>query len=202
MCLRRSAGGRLTVDSPQPHDAHQPLHPLPAYRHALPVQRSFHPPGTVEGRLQVVPVALAHQGQVLFRGRPGAGVEAGTAHPSSANWRTRDRDGCSRSTISRRWAGLIDGPLRQEIPLYLQPANLLVQAGDQGGGVPGFLLLAVAEDAGGALAASWAAVSWPFSASRTTLALRAGRCFLRPWDTSPLLPDNNSCPQFRSGTLI
>ena len=43
------------------------------------------------------------------------------------------------------------GPLRQEIPLHLQLADLLVEAGDQGGVVPGFLVLAVAEDAGGAL---------------------------------------------------
>ena len=34
------------------------------------------------------------------------------------------------------------------------------------------------------LAASWATVSWPLTASRPTLALNAGLCFLRPWDIS------------------
>ena len=42
------------------------------------------------------------------------------------------------------------GPPRQEIPLHLQLADLLVQPGDQGGGVPA-LFLTVAEYPGGAL---------------------------------------------------
>ncbi len=44
----------------------------------------------------------------------------------------------------------IHGPdLRKEIPLYLQPADLLVRPGRQGRVILGFLVLAVAEDAGG-----------------------------------------------------
>ena len=50
------AGARLPVDSPQSHQSHEPLHPLPAYRHALPLQRGLHPPGTVERGFQILAV--------------------------------------------------------------------------------------------------------------------------------------------------
>ena len=43
------------------------------------------------------------------------------------------------------------GPLRQETPLPLQLADLLVEPGDEGGVAFGLLILTVAEDAGGAL---------------------------------------------------
>ena len=53
----------------------------PAHPYPLPLQPGLHPPGPVEGRLQVLPVDLSYQGQVLCRGSPGTVVEAGTAHP-------------------------------------------------------------------------------------------------------------------------
>ena len=96
-------------------------------------------------------------------------------------------------------------PLRQEIPLHLQLADLLVQAGGQRGVAPSLLVLTVAEDTGGALgegllpglnlagvdlvpADSWATVSSPFTTSRATLALKAGLCFLRSFDISHSFP--------------
>ena len=45
--------------------------------------------------------------------------------------------------------GRVHGPLRQEIPLHLQLADLLVQPGDQGGVALGLLVLTVAEHTGG-----------------------------------------------------
>ena len=42
------------------------------------------------------------------------------------------------------------GPLRHGIPLHVEPADLLVQPDDQGGVVPGLLILTLTEDAGGA----------------------------------------------------
>ena len=80
----------------------------------------------------------------------------------------------------------------------LQLADLLAQPGDRGGVFPGLLVPTVAEDAlhksllpslnlpgvdfipGGQLAI----VSWPFTASSATLALKARLCFLRPLDIS------------------
>ena len=81
--LRRpAAGARPPVDGPQPHGAHQPLHPLPAHPYPLPLQPGLHPSRPVEGRLQVLPVDLSHQGRVLLGGSPGTTVvDAGTAHP-------------------------------------------------------------------------------------------------------------------------
>ena len=73
------AGARLPVAGPQSHQSHEPLHPLPAYHHTLPVQRSLHPPGTVAGGFQLLAVQLPHQGQVLLPGPLGAVVEAGAA---------------------------------------------------------------------------------------------------------------------------
>ena len=84
--------------------------------------------------------------------------------------------------------------------------------GRSGGVVPGLLVLAVAENAGESLLpglkhgprtglCQWATVSWPFSASKATLALKAGLCFLRPCDIScsfrqqPL--PSGTCPNFR-----
>ena len=112
-----------------------------------------------------------------------------------------DNGGCSRPTIFRRCARLMDRTLGQEIPLHLELADLLVQTVDQRGIALGLLILTVAKDAGGAIgegllpglnlarvdfvpAASWATVSSPFTASSATLALKAGLCFLRPWDIS------------------
>ena len=42
MLRRRLAGPGTPVDGPQPHDSHQPLHPLPAYWYTLPVQPGLH----------------------------------------------------------------------------------------------------------------------------------------------------------------
>ena len=78
---RRLAGPGTPVYGPQPHDSHQPLHPLPAYRHTLPVQPGLHPPRPVERGLKVLPVHIPHQGQVLFGSPLGTVVEAGTANP-------------------------------------------------------------------------------------------------------------------------
>ena len=74
-----SAGAGPSVDGPQPHGSHQSLYSLPAHLYPTPPQPGLHPPRPVEWRLQVLPVNLAHQGQVLFRGRLGTVVEAGTA---------------------------------------------------------------------------------------------------------------------------
>ena len=104
-------------------------------------------------------------------------------------------------------------PLRQEIPLHLQLADLLVQPGDQGVVVPGLLLLTAAEDAGGAfvecflpglnlarvdfiprgqLGHRFLALhrfqSLPLRRQGATLALKAGLCFLRPCDISCSFP--------------
>ena len=38
------AGAGPPVDGPKPHDAHQPLHPLPAFPYPLPFQSGHHPP--------------------------------------------------------------------------------------------------------------------------------------------------------------
>ena len=46
---RRPAGPGTPVDGPQPHDPHQPLHPLPAHWYPLPIQPGLHPPRPVEG---------------------------------------------------------------------------------------------------------------------------------------------------------
>ena len=69
---------------------------------------------------------------------------AGRIAPLSA---TRDAPGPPSPAAG---PGSWTGPLRQEIPLHLQLADLLVQAGNQGGLVLGFLVLAVAEETGGA----------------------------------------------------
>ena len=77
--------------------------------------------------------------------------------------------------------------------------------GDQRGIALGLLILTFAKDAGGAIgegllpglnlarvdfvpAASWATVSSPFTTSSATLALKAGLCFLRPFDISHSFP--------------
>ena len=49
MLRRRLAGAGTPVDGPQPHDSHQPLHPLPAYRYPLPLQPGLHPPRNSDG---------------------------------------------------------------------------------------------------------------------------------------------------------
>ena len=41
---RRVAGPGSPVDGPQPHDPHQPLHPLPVHRYPPPLQPGLHPP--------------------------------------------------------------------------------------------------------------------------------------------------------------
>ena len=93
------------------------------------------------------------------------------------------------------------GPLRQEIPLHLQLSDLLVQAGDQRGIASGLLVLTVAEDPGGALHKGFLPglnlagmdlvpagqlghrILTPHRL-QGDLALKAGLCFLRPWDIS------------------
>ena len=80
---RRLAGAGTPVDGPQPHDSHQPLHPFSAYRYILPVQPGLHPPRPASTRrrgLQVLPVHLADQGQVLFRSCLETVIEGGTAN--------------------------------------------------------------------------------------------------------------------------
>ena len=105
---RRPAGAGTPVDGPQPHDSHQSLHPLPAYRQALPVQRSLHPPGTVERGFQVLAVHGLHQGQVPRGCLLGTVVEAGAADAINWHCRTMDRCRCRRSVSSRRCAGVMD----------------------------------------------------------------------------------------------
>ena len=75
----------------------------------------------------------------------------------------------------------IDSPGTDSSTLRLP--NLLVQTGDQRGVAPDLLVLTIAENArsGWCLAASWATVSWPFTASMATLALKSGLCLLRSW---------------------
>ena len=107
----------------------------------------------------------------------------------------------------------MDRTLLQEIPLHLQLADLLVQPGDQGGIVPGLLLLAVAENPGGALRKSLLPSlnltgmdlvpggqlshrllalqrlqSLPLRRQGAALALKAGLWFLRPCDISCSFP--------------
>ena len=57
---RRPAGAGTPVDGPQPHDAHQSLHPLPAHPPALPGQPDLHAPRPVEGCIQVLSVHGLH----------------------------------------------------------------------------------------------------------------------------------------------
>ena len=124
-----------------------------------------------------------------------------------------EREGYSQSTICRRLAGLMDRTSPPGNPLHLQLADLLVQAGDQGGVVPGLLVLAVAENAGGALHQSLLPglnlpgmdfipggqlghrllalhrfQGLPLRRQGATLALKAGLCFLRPCDISCSFP--------------
>ena len=53
------AGAGTPVDGPQPRDAHQPLHPLPAHAPALPRQPDLHAPRPVAGCIQVLSVSIA-----------------------------------------------------------------------------------------------------------------------------------------------
>ena len=48
MLPRHPTGAGTPVDGPQPHDAHQPLHPLPAYHHPPSLQSNPHAPRPVE----------------------------------------------------------------------------------------------------------------------------------------------------------
>ena len=129
----RLAGARLPVDGPQPHQSHEPLHPLSTYRHTLPVQRDLHPPGTVAGGFQLLVVQFPHQGQVLLRRSPWGGSRgwsgslpaAGTAALSTGN----DVAGLP---VHAAGLGSWTGPFLQEIPLHLELADLLVQASHQG----------------------------------------------------------------------
>ena len=78
MLQRPSAGTGPPEDGPQPHGAHQPLHPLLAHPYPPPLQPGLHPPGPKERGLQVLTVALAHQEQVPAEAAFGPVVEAGT----------------------------------------------------------------------------------------------------------------------------
>ncbi len=115
---RRPTSAGTAVDGPQPHDSHQPLHPLPAHPPALPRQPDLHAPRPVEGCIQVLPVHGLHQGQVLAGSFPGSKYRLERATPSRAHCRAVDNDGCSRSTIPRRWARLMDltSPIRNPAP--------------------------------------------------------------------------------------
>ena len=141
----------------------------------------------------------------------------------------RERGGRT-ATLSATWGaygppspagvpGSWTGPLRQEIPLHLQLADLLVQPGDQGGVVLGLLLLVLAEDPDSAFgegflpslnlagwtsyrAANWATVSWPFTASSATLALNAGLCFLLPFDISHSFPTATAALSLGAGLSL
>ena len=52
------------------------------------------------------------------------------------------------------------------------------------------------------LAASRAIASWPFSASKATLALKAGPCFLRPCDISCFFPTATAALSFEAGLSL
>src|SRR3954453_14000862 len=78
--LRRSlAGIGALVDRHQPHQAHQPLHPLAVHRVALRVQPCRHPPRAVERPGQVLPVNQCHQLQVRGADRRRATIDRGPA---------------------------------------------------------------------------------------------------------------------------
>ena len=96
--------------------------------------------------------------------RSASSIQPAATWPARRRWgrrrspRTRNRStgrfDSGRSgnrASSQRRARRLTGPLRQEMPLHLQLADLLVQPGNQGGIVPGPLVRAVAEDDGGAL---------------------------------------------------
>ena len=175
----RSAGTWLAVDGRQPHGAHQLLHPFPAHHHPLPLR---------SGPLPIF-LSTSSTGRTVS-------LPAGYT-----DWRVIDNDGCSRSTIPHRWARLMDRTSPPRGPAPPSAGRSLVQETGQRGVAPGLLVLTGAEDAGGTIGegrlpswnpagvglvrpASWAAVTSPFTASRATLALKAGLCFPRPLDIS------------------
>ena len=135
----RPAGAGTPVDGPQPHDAHQSLHrfrltTIPPRSNQALMRRD-----PKKGVLQVLPVHGLHQGQVLFRGSPGPVVQAGPgslpAGRTGASWTMMGAPGPpSFAAAPSSWTG----PLGQEIPLHLELADLLVQAGGQRGVAPGF----------------------------------------------------------------
>ncbi len=128
-----------------------------------------------DARVQSVSVSCSFRvkGQVIpagFADPVPQNIPVGLQHPAAATWPARRRWGRRRSprtrnrstgrfdsgrsgnrASSQRRARRLTGPLRQEMPLHLQLADLLVQSGNQGGIVPGPLVRAVAEDDGGAL---------------------------------------------------
>ena len=120
--------------------------------------------------------------------------------------RTIDNFGGYRSTISRRRAGLMDRtspPRNPAPPLAARSPGTAGRPGRRRSwpsvpdrcrrrrGRPSQEPSSKLESARGwisYLAASWATVSWPFSASRATLALKAGLCFLHSFYISHSFP--------------
>ncbi len=99
-----------------------------------------------------VPFACSVWPMVLQEGRPLEANGTDRSHPIARGHGRRGNRG-GRGVGFGRLAGRAagtdswNGPLRQEIPLHLQLADLLVQPGDQGGVVLGLLPLVLAEDA-------------------------------------------------------
>src|SRR5690242_6370135 len=79
MLRGRLAGIGTLVDRHQPHQAHQPLHPLAVDRVVLRVQPCRHPPRAVERPGQVLPVDQRHQLQVRVADRRRATIDRGPA---------------------------------------------------------------------------------------------------------------------------
>src|SRR5215217_7917376 len=78
--LRRGLAGVGTlVDRHQPHQAHQPLHPLAVHRVSLCVQPRRHPPRAIKGPDQVLPVDQRHQLEVRVADRRRVPVHRGAA---------------------------------------------------------------------------------------------------------------------------
>ena len=154
MPLRRPAGARTPVDGSQSHESHQTLHSLPAYPYTLPLQPDLHPPRPVEGGLQVLPVHLTHQGQVLFRKPPWTGSRGWTGSPTAAC------TGALSATSDAPRSHHLPPPLQTHGPdlsakksrsTFSWPISL-IQPGDQRGVALGLPFPTVAEDPGRALA--------------------------------------------------
>ena len=109
----------------------------------------LHAPRPVEGCIQVLPVHGLHQGQVLAGGFTGSIIQAGRATPSRPHCRAIDNDRCSRSTIPRRWARLMDRTSPTRNPAPPSAVRFSGTAGRSGRRRTGLLLLPVAEHAGG-----------------------------------------------------
>ncbi|CDH44835.1 hypothetical protein BN874_1920002 [Candidatus Contendobacter odensis Run_B_J11] len=76
----RIARAWLAVNGPQPHQRHQPPHPVTAYLAALPSQLSCHLTRTVERIVQKQLVDPVHQGQLFHARSTGPMVESGARY--------------------------------------------------------------------------------------------------------------------------